>query len=67
MYLHGLRALMGGVAAVFIVSGLNKSAQFAGIGISIVVALVAGYISGKVLSVLGRRTQPYEDSEEFLE
>jgi len=65
--LHGLPGLMGGVAAVFIVSGLNKSAQFAGIGISIVVALVAGYISGKVLSILGRRTQPYEDSVEFLE
>jgi len=64
--LHGWPGLFGGTAAVFVVSGINMSAQLKGIGIAIVLALVAGYITGKILAVFGRRITPYEDSEEIL-
>lgn len=64
MYLHGLPGLLGGIAAVFVVKGI-VSTQFAGIGITVVIAVLAGFIAGKVLSLFGRRTEPYLDSEEI--
>ncbi len=64
--LHGIPGLLGGLAAVVTVSGINAAAQLTGIGVSIVVALVAGLVVGRFLSILGRRKTPYEDSEEFL-
>ena len=65
--LHGFPGLMGGVAAIFVVDGINMGSQITGIVITVVVALVAGFVSGKVLAIFGRRTDPYEDSEEFIE
>ena len=47
--------------------GLNSAVQLKGIGITIVVALVTGYVVGKILSIFGRRVEPYIDSEEFLD
>ena len=64
MYLHGLPGLLGGIAAVFVVKGIVVT-QFAGIGITVVIAVLAGFIAGKVLSLFGRRTEPYLDSEEI--
>ena len=64
MYLHGLPGLLGGIAAVFVVKGCAAT-QFAGIGISVAIAVVAGFIAGKVLSIFGRRTAPYLDCEEI--
>jgi len=65
--LHGMPGLMGGLAAVFVVEGINKSNQLKGIAITIIVALVAGYITGKVLSAFGRKAIVYADSDEFAE
>jgi ammonium transporter Rh len=65
--LHGFPGLMGGLAAVFVVEGINKANQLKGIAITIIVALVAGYITGKVLSVFGRKAQVYADSDEFAD
>jgi ammonium transporter Rh len=65
--LHGWPGLMGGIAAVFVVNGIDKSVQFKGIGISILIALVAGYVTGKILPVFGRRRRSYLDSEEFAD
>lgn len=65
--LHGWPGLMGGIAAIFVVNGIDKSIQFKGIGISIFIAIVAGYITGKILPVFGRRRSPYLDSEEFAD
>lgn len=65
--LHGLPGLMGGIAALFVVDGISPSGQLAGIGIAIVIALAAGYLTGLLLSLFGRRNAPYEDSEEFLD
>lgn len=67
MYLHGLPGLMGGIAAMFIMKGLNNITQLTGIGITVAIALVTGYIAGKILSLFGRRIEPYVDSEEFLD
>jgi ammonium transporter Rh len=64
--LHGFPGLMGGFAAMFVINDINRSAQFIGIVISIIIALVAGLISGKLLSVFGRRAEPYFDAEEFI-
>ena len=64
MYLHGLPGLLGGIAAVFVVKGV-VSTQFAGIGITIGIALIAGFIAGKILSIFGRRAVPYTDAEEI--
>jgi ammonium transporter Rh len=67
MYLHGLPGLMGGLTALFVVKGLSGSEQLKGIVISVVIALIAGYAVGKLISILGRRAVPYLDSEEFAE
>ena len=67
MYLHGLPGLMGGIAAIFIVNGLSVFSQLKGIGITIIIAFLSGYLAGKMLLFLGRRIEPYMDSEEFLD
>ncbi len=64
--LHGWPGLMGGIAAVFVVDGISTGNQFAGIGITMGIALVAGYLVGLIVSVLGRIEVPYDDSVEFL-
>ena len=63
MYLHGLPGLMGGVAAAIFME--SKGEQFLGIGLSVAIALIGGYVVGKILAVLGRRSEPYVDSVEF--
>jgi ammonium transporter Rh len=65
--LHGLPGLMGGFAALPIVHGISMKGQLSGIGITIVIALIAGFITGKILPILGRKTEAYEDAEEFLD
>lgn len=67
MYLHGLPGLMGGIAAMFVISGINNRIQLTGIIIAVVIAFVGGYISGLVLSLFGRRVEAYVDSEEFID
>ncbi len=66
LYLHGLPGLLGGLAAVFAVSGIAQGAQLKGIGIAMVIALAAGLLAGKIVSLTGRRSRPYMDEEEFL-
>ncbi|MDO9069034.1 MAG: ammonium transporter [Deltaproteobacteria bacterium] len=65
LYLHGLPGIVGGIAALFVVGGINFGAQLSGILITVVLAAVTGLISGKVIAVLGRRMEPYTDAEEF--
>lgn len=65
LYLHGLPGLLGGIAALFVVSGINYGAQLAGIVITVVLAAGSGMISGLVIASLGRRSAPYLDDEEF--
>jgi ammonium transporter Rh len=64
-YLHGLPGLLGGLAALAVVSGISIGAQLAGILVTILIAAAAGLISGRVIALMGRRSVPYADSEEF--
>ena len=64
-YLHGLPGLLGGIAALVVVSGINFGAQLTGILVTIIIAAIAGLISGKVIAFLGCRSVPYVDTEEF--
>ncbi|MES9858831.1 MAG: hypothetical protein ABW166_19845 [Sedimenticola sp.] len=62
--LHGMPGLLGGFAAIFIASGIDVGSQLTGIGITIVAA-ATGFVVGKIVAVLGRRAEPYNDVEEF--
>ncbi len=64
--LHGIPGLLGGLAALVTVAGIDMGAQLLGIVVTVVVALVAGLIVGRLVALMGRRTKPYEDDEEFL-
>ncbi len=66
-YLHGLPGLMGGLAAIFVIKGLNGVVQLKGVGIMIVISLVTGFIAGKILSLFGRKALAYVDSDEFID
>jgi ammonium transporter Rh len=65
LYLHGLPGLFGGIAAMFVVTGINLGAQITGIVVTVIIAAVSGLLSGRVLAALGRRAVPYVDAEEF--
>lgn len=66
LYLHGLPGLLGGLAALFVVSGIDAGNQLKGIAITIAIALLAGMITGKIISLTGSRHIPYEDEEELI-
>ncbi len=63
--LHGIPGLLGGLAALVFVSGIDRGAQGLGIVITIVVALITGLVAGKMLSLTRHRERVYEDAEEF--
>ncbi len=66
LHLHGLPGLFGGLVAMLAVGGISQIDQIKGIGITIVIAIVSGLIVGKILSLTGRRTDPYSDDEELI-
>ena len=63
--LHGIPGIFGGLVALLVVTGINYTAQLAGIGLTIVIAITAGLITGKILHLFGHREAPYLDTEEF--
>ena len=63
--LHGLPGIFGGLATIPIVSGMNIKSQLIGISVTIVLAIIFGLITGKVLSLFDRKQLVYVDSEEF--
>ncbi len=65
--LHGLPGLMGGLAALPLIHGINMSGHLSGIGVTIVVAILGGIITGKVLPLMDRREEAYDDAEEFMD
>jgi len=66
LHLHGLSGLFGGLVAMLAVTGISQIDQIKGIGITIVIAIVSGLIARKILSLTGRRTEPYTDAEELI-
>ena len=63
--LHGIPGLLGGLAALVFVSGIDRGAQWLGIGVTVGVAVVTGLVAGRVLALTGHRERVYDDSEEF--
>jgi ammonium transporter Rh len=65
--LHGLPGLLGGFAAMVVVNGLNTADQLSAIFITIVSALIFGFLTGKIISLFGHRKEAYVDHEEFMD
>ncbi|MGL1903216.1 MAG: ammonium transporter [Fibrobacterales bacterium] len=65
LHLHGLPGLFGGLIAIAVVDGIDGGIQIMGIVITGVIASITGLIVGKVLSITGRRSEPYTDDEEL--
>lgn len=65
--LHGLPGLLGGLAAIPVLRMTNITGQLLGILITIVIAFASGYITGKILPVMGRKVEVYDDADEFLD
>ena len=63
--LHGLPGLFGGLAAIVVVDGLDAGAQIKGILVTVVLAVVAGLLSGKIISLFGSNQEIYNDIAEF--
>jgi ammonium transporter Rh len=65
--LHGWPGLLGGLATLFVVQGISVGSQLAGIGITILLALIPGYLVGMIILALGRIKRHYDDSVEILD
>lgn len=63
--LHGLPGIFGGLAAIVVVQDLDITAQLKGIVITVVIAVVAGLLSGKIISLFGKNKKIYDDCAEF--
>jgi len=63
--LHGLPGIFGGLSAIVVVDGIDVSAQLKGILITVVIAILAGLLSGKIISLFGRTKEIYDDHAEF--
>ncbi|MDA3928815.1 MAG: hypothetical protein PF541_07625 [Prolixibacteraceae bacterium] len=63
--LHGIPGIFGGLAAIVVVNGIDVGAQLKGIAITIILAIVAGLISGKIISFFGTPKEVYNDEIEF--
>jgi ammonium transporter Rh len=63
--LHGIPGIFGGLAAIVVVRGLDISAQLKGIVITVVIAVVAGLLCGKIISLFGKTSEIYNDCAEF--
>lgn len=65
--LHGWPGLMGGIAAIFVIPGIHVWNELAGIGIMMIIALIPGYIIGRIVLALGRIKRHYDDSVEIID
>lgn len=65
--LHGIPGIFGGLAAIVVIHGLDIAAQLKGILITVVIAIVAGFLSGKVIAIFGKTKEIYNDCAEFID
>jgi ammonium transporter Rh len=63
--LHGIPGLLGGLAAIVVVDGIDIGAQLKGILITVIIAIVSGLLSGKIISLFGKSKEIYNDELEF--
>jgi hypothetical protein len=50
-----------------VVQGIHPGSQLAGIGLTIVIALIPGYIVGRIILALGQVRRHYDDSVEIID
>ena len=65
--LHGIPGIFGGLSAIVVVDGLDIAAQLKGIVVTVIIAIVAGLLSGKIISLFGKTRVIYNDCGEFLD
>ncbi len=65
--LHGIPGIFGGLAAIVVVSGLDVGAQLKGIAVTVVLAILSGLFTGKIVSLFGKTEDIYDDGNEFTE
>jgi ammonium transporter Rh len=63
--LHGIPGIFGGLAAIVVVEGLDVGAQLKGILFTVIIAIVSGLLSGKIISMFGKTEEIYNDAVEF--
>jgi ammonium transporter Rh len=63
--LHGIPGIFGGLAAIVVVEGLDVGAQLKGIVITVILAIIGGLLSGKIISLFGKPKEIYNDATEF--
>lgn len=63
--LHGIPGILGGIAAIFIVDGLDAGSQLTAIVMTVLIAAVTGLLAGKIVSLTGKSAQIYDDKAEF--
>ncbi len=63
--LHGIPGLLGGLAAILVVDGINAGDQLKGILVTILLAIIGGFFTGKIVSLFGLHKEAYEDAVEF--
>lgn len=63
--LHGIPGIFGGLAAIVVVDGIDIGAQLKGILITVIIAVIAGLLSGKIISLFGKSEEIYDDALEF--
>ena len=61
--LHGMPGVLGGIAALGLVA--SPLWQLTGTILSVILALIAGIVVGFIVSRLGRKEVPYDDTKEF--
>ncbi len=63
--LHGIPGVFGGLAAIVVVDNLNPGSQLTGIAVTVIIAIIAGLFTGKIISLLGKTDKIYNDGYEF--
>jgi len=63
--LHGIPGLFGGLVAILVVDGIDAGSQLKGILCTIIVAIIGGLLTGKIVSLFGAHKEAYEDNVEF--
>jgi len=63
--LHGLPGIFGGLAAIFVIDGIDAVSQLKGIAVTFILAVVSGLLGGKLVALFGRTKEAYNDRAEF--
>ena len=63
--LHGIPGIFGGLAAIVVVDNLNPGSQLTGIAVTVIIAIIAGLFTGKIISLFGKTDKIYNDGYEF--